>query len=99
MTIEHSPDLFNGLFLFETPDNRTESVDHVREIFRGLKSTAVAATNDQKFAYPHAGYKLKLNAIQPACGLTQIDNAPDFIPRGSATFPITGIDCARWSGS
>ncbi|MYM70399.1 lipopolysaccharide biosynthesis protein RfbH [Pseudoduganella sp. FT55W] len=34
---------------------------------------------DHKYTYSHLGYNLKITDMQAACGLAQIDRAPDFI--------------------
>jgi CDP-6-deoxy-D-xylo-4-hexulose-3-dehydrase len=41
---------------------------------------------DHKYTYSHAGYNLKITDMQAACGLAQLDKAPDFIARRKANF-------------
>lgn len=41
---------------------------------------------DHKYIYTHAGYNLKITDMQAACGLAQLDKAPDFIARRKANF-------------
>ncbi|WP_295436563.1 DegT/DnrJ/EryC1/StrS family aminotransferase [uncultured Thiodictyon sp.] len=41
---------------------------------------------DHKYTYSHAGYNLKITDMQAACGLAQLDKAPEFIARRKANF-------------
>jgi len=41
---------------------------------------------DHKYTYSHAGYNLKITDMQAACGLAQLDKAPDFIARRKSNF-------------
>ncbi len=41
---------------------------------------------DHKYTYSYAGYNLKITDMQAACGLAQLDKAPDFIARRKANF-------------
>lgn len=41
---------------------------------------------DHKYTYSHAGYNLKITDMQAACGLAQLDKAPDFIARRKDNF-------------
>ncbi len=41
---------------------------------------------DHKYTYSHLGYNLKITDMQAACGLAQLDRAPDFIAQRKANF-------------
>lgn len=41
---------------------------------------------DHKYTYSHTGYNLKITDMQAACGLAQLDKAPEFIARRKANF-------------
>lgn len=41
---------------------------------------------DHKYTYSHLGYNLKITDMQAACGLAQLDKAPDFIRQRKANF-------------
>ena len=41
---------------------------------------------DHKYTYSHLGFNLKITDMQAACGLAQLDRAPDFIARRRANF-------------
>lgn len=41
---------------------------------------------DHKYTYSHTGYNLKITDMQAACGLAQLDKAPDFIRTRKANF-------------
>lgn len=41
---------------------------------------------DHKYTYSHAGYNLKITDMQAACGLAQLEKAPEFIAKRKANF-------------
>jgi CDP-6-deoxy-D-xylo-4-hexulose-3-dehydrase len=41
---------------------------------------------DHKYTYSHLGYNLKITDMQAACGLAQLDKAPDFIRKRKENF-------------
>ncbi len=43
---------------------------------------------DHKYTYSHAGYNLKISDMQAACGLAQLEKAPEFIAARKRNFKI-----------
>ncbi|QWD12605.1 lipopolysaccharide biosynthesis protein RfbH [Polynucleobacter paneuropaeus] len=50
------------------------------------KMGALPEGYDHKYTYSHLGYNLKITDMQAACGLAQLEKAPDFIAKRKANF-------------
>lgn len=54
----------------------------------GQQFGSLPAGYDHKYVYSHIGYNLKITDMQAACGLAQLDRAPEFIAARKKNFEL-----------
>ncbi len=54
----------------------------------GQQFGSLPAGYDHKYVYSHIGYNLKITDMQAACGLAQLDRAPEFITARKKNFEL-----------